>query len=230
MSADEAPETEAEEAEPAGESDGMSERAARVILALVAGLAVWGLVAAFPEIAYVIVGILGTHGWQKARHWTTRRHDDQAAAEEETPPDVGEALRRLVGDDKGVLLTTLRADLKLPDTKAVKALLKAEGIPWKAVRTGEGNGPAVHRDAIPPAPSPPAAEPHGEGCCCRSDDNANSNNGDGEASGEGIRVQAIGDAGYLAPTRGDLENIVDRFFAEAEKAHGKTHRREPPTP
>lgn len=185
-------------AEEAAEPGERAERTARLVLTLVAGLALWGVLAAFPYVAYVVVGIMGTLGWQRARAWLRGRRSSEGEKPEETPaPDVGEALRRLVGDDKGVLLTILRDDLKLPDTKAVKALLKAEGIPWKAGRTREGNGPSVRRDAIPPAPSPPAAESHGEGCCCRSGANANSNNAREDEPREGFRVVPIGTDGRI---------------------------------
>lgn len=191
MSADEA------EPEEAGEPGGMSERTAKILLSGVGLLAMWGLVAAFPWIAYVVVGVGLTIGWQRVRGWTKAR---QARSEEQlhvVQPDVAAALRRLVGDDKGVLLTRLRDDLKLPDTKAVKALLDEAGIPWKASRTREGNGPAVRKEAIPPAPSPVADRSHGEGCCCRSGDNSNSNNAGEEEPREGLRVERIGTDGYI---------------------------------
>lgn len=194
--------TEAESVEAtddiAGEEGGLNERAARLILVIVALLAAWGIVAAFPDIAYVVVGVLLTRGWDKVRAWRAGR---QAAAEGEAEqdaaqPDVGEALRRLVGKDNGVLLTRLRDDLALPDTKIVKKLLDADGIKWKGVRTSHGNGPGVHVKDIPAAPSP-AAHPHGDGCCCRSGDNSNTNNGDPQDAGEGMRVERIGAEGFI---------------------------------
>jgi hypothetical protein len=195
MSADEQPEAQ-EQADEAGESGGMSERTAKAVLLGIAAGALFGVIAAFPWIAYVIVGILGTLGWQKTAGWRARRRDADEDEPEGEEPDVGEALRRLVGDDKGVLLTRLRDDLELPDTKAVKALLAAEGIPWKAVRTREGNGPAVHQDDIPAVPSP-VAEGHGGGCCCRSHGNTNGNNSGEEEPEEGLRVVRIGTDGKI---------------------------------
>ncbi|MFI1701971.1 hypothetical protein ACH419_39325 [Streptomyces bobili] len=187
MSTEETTET---EPEAAAEPGGMSERTAKAILALVAIGAVWGIVAVWPEIAYIIVGAIGLCGWQKAGAWLRKRRGEPAEGEQErAKPDVAAALRRLIRDDKGVLLTRLRDDLKLPDTKAVKALLDEAGIPWKPSRTRDGNGPAVRKEAIPPAPSPAVSDPHGDGCCCRSGDNDNGNNGRGETPGEGIRVQ-----------------------------------------
>ncbi|MFI9824442.1 hypothetical protein ACIHFC_28920 [Streptomyces sp. NPDC052013] len=161
-----------------------------VILVGVLVLVLKATVSAAPYVAYFVAGILATLAVQKVRLWLGGRRGEAGEQPEEAPaPDIAEALRRLVGDDRGVLLTRLRDDLKLPNTKAVKTLLKAAGIPWKAVRTREGNGPAVHRDAIPPAPSPLAADAHAPGCCCRSGDNANSNNSSGELGEKGIRVE-----------------------------------------
>ncbi|MFJ8054939.1 hypothetical protein [Streptomyces sp. NPDC096142] len=189
--------------EPETEPRQMSERTAKVILCFLGIGAVWGLVAAFPWIAYVIVGSIGTVGVQKARaRWTRTGDDSDSEDAKAEPSDVAAALRRLVGDDKGVLLTVLRDDLGLPDTKAVKALLEAEDIPWKASRTRKGNGPAVRKEAIPPAPSPSTGHTHGDGCCCRSGDNNNANNGGGEGWGEGLRVERRDtDSTYRLPTR-----------------------------
>lgn len=179
------------------EPQGMSERTAKVVLVVVACGAMWGIVTAFPWIAYIAVGAGLTVGWQRVRGWQQRRHEDAEDAGPEEKPDVAEALRRLIGDDKGVLLTRLQKDLGLPNTKAVKALLKAEGIPWKAGRTREGNGPSVRKEAIPAAPSPVVGDSHGEGCCCRSGNNGNGNNAPEEGPGEGLRVVPIGDSGYI---------------------------------
>lgn len=182
-------------AEP-GEPSERAERIAKAVLVAVALLAAWGLVAAMPEIAYVVTGILVCLGWQKARARLTRRDDDgQEPEEEAVEVDVAAALRELSGDaGTSVLLTTLRNRLKLPDTKAVKALLDEAGIPHKAVRTPAGNGPGVYKTDIPPAPSP-ADEPHGERCCCRSDDNNNADNAPDGGGQKETRVEAIGDGG-----------------------------------
>jgi hypothetical protein len=214
------PTEQAEETEEtAGEEDDEPSRAAKLVVVVVFTVIVWRVVVALPMVAYVIVGILGTLGWQQLRARRAARDDASEAKKESEQPDVGEALRRLIRDDKGVLLTVLRDDLKLPDTKAVKSLLKAEGIPFKAGRTREGNGPSVRREDIPAAPSPVAPHSHGEGCCCRSGDNGNSNNGHGEGAGEGIRVEHIGNSGQIlrgTPTqRSEAQAIFDRFMAEA---------------
>jgi hypothetical protein len=198
VSAGEEPEA-AAEGETAGEPGGMSERTAKAVLLVIVVGVMWGIVAAFPWLAYVIVGVLGTLGWQKARSWRARRRGDDAEdeSEDEEGWDVGEALRRLVGDDRGVLLTRLRDDLKVADTKVVKQLLDAEGITWKAVRTARGNGPGVHVQDIPAAPSPDTGGAHGGGCCCRSGDNNNGDNSDQEEPEEGLRVVPIGTDGKI---------------------------------
>ncbi|MFM9595737.1 hypothetical protein ACKI1J_24245 [Streptomyces scabiei] len=183
----------------AGEPSERAERIAKAVLVAVALLAAWGLVAAMPEIAYVVTGILICLGWQKARARLTRRDDDDEAGqepEEDRGPDPLDAVIALHALSRGnsVLLTALRAELELPDTKAVKALLDEAGVTWKAVRTPTGNGPGVHKDDIPPMVSP-AVDPHDERCCCRSDDNNNADSATGDAPQKGTRVEAIGDGG-----------------------------------
>lgn len=144
-----------------------------------------------PYVAYFVAGILAAVAWQKGRAWLRGCRDDEGEQPEDAPtPDVGEALRRLVGEDRGVLLTRLRDDLKLPDTKRVKELLDDADITWKPVRTARGNGPGVHVQDIPTAPSP-AADAHESGCCCRSGDNDNSDNAESAPTREGLRVRRI---------------------------------------
>ncbi|MFI1287443.1 hypothetical protein ACH4VM_02845 [Streptomyces sp. NPDC020792] len=186
--------TEPEETEPGG----MSERTARLILAAVLLLAMWGIVAAVPETAYIVVGVLLCLAWQRAAGWLARRRqDDEDGPAAEEAPDVAAALRRLVGDDNGVLLTALRDHLKLPGTKAVRGLLDAAGIRVRAgVRTRMGNGPGVHQDDIP-APSPTESGAHDPGCCCRSGNNTNANNAPEDPSQKGLRVEPIGHAGAI---------------------------------
>jgi hypothetical protein len=182
------------ETEPAevGERGEMSERAARLVLLVVLLLAMWGIVAALPESAYVVIGVLATLGVQRVQAWRAGRRE-KSADDEEPGPDVTAALHRLVGDDRGVLLTRLRDDLGAADTKTVRALLDEAGVRVRAgVRTRAGNGPGVHADDIP-AP-PPTSE---DGCCCRSDANANANNGHGGEPGEGLRVERIGQSARI---------------------------------
>ncbi|MFC8432235.1 hypothetical protein [Streptomyces sp. NPDC057253] len=218
--------------ETAGEED--EESAGRmpiVVLSAIGIVGAWRTVTVFPEAAYIVVGSLGTIGVQKVMAWRAARveGDEDQEQEETAPPDVAAALRRLVGDDKGVLLTVLRDDLQLPDTKAVKALLKAENIPWKSGRTREGNGPSVRREAIPAAPSPVTGHAHGEGCCCRSGDNGNSNNDGSEGSGEGFRVErtdtgfTIHDLSHRVGTgpAGAERDVIARFIDELTRAQHK---------
>lgn len=189
---------EPEQAAEPGEPGGMSERTARWILTAVVLLAMWGIVAAVPETAYIVVGILVCLGWQRARAWLAgRRETAEDEPDEEPGPDVAQALRALSGTGEHVLLTQLQKRLGVPDTKAVRALLKTAGIRVRSgVRTPAGNGPGVHRDDVP-APSPAEGEPHSDGCCCRSGNNANANNGGGDPSQKGLRVEPIGQAGAV---------------------------------
>ncbi|MFE7232543.1 hypothetical protein ACFVAF_18155 [Streptomyces sp. NPDC057596] len=186
--------TEPEETEP----DGMSDRTARLILAAVLLLAMWGIVAAVPETAYVVVGVLLCLGWQRAAGWLARRRqDDEDEPATEEAPDVAAALRTLSGDGRHVLLTELQKAVGAPDTKAVRTLLKAAGIRVRSgVRTPAGNGPGVHQDDIP-APSPTESGAHDPGCCCRSGNNTNANNAPADPSQKGLRVEPIGLAGAV---------------------------------
>lgn len=62
------------------------------------------------------------------------------------PEQVRAAVALLVGDSRGVLLTTVRERFGLGDTKAVRDLLdKADINVRPGVRTPKGNGPGVHR-------------------------------------------------------------------------------------
>ena len=109
----------------AGESDESTSRGPLMAVVVVVLVIAWRLIVAFPEVALVAAGSLGTIGVQKIRARWGRHGDDSAEAEQEdAQPDVGEALRRLVGDDKGVLLTVLRDELDLPDTKVTDEGLK----------------------------------------------------------------------------------------------------------
>jgi hypothetical protein len=183
----------AEQAAEAGEPDGMSERAARLVLLAVLLLAMWGIVVALPETAYVVIGVLATLGWQRVQAWRAGRREDTAPDAKEPGPDVTAALHRLVGDDRGVLLTRLREDLGAADTKTVRALLDEAGIRVRAgVRTRAGNGPGVHADDIPAPPPTPD-----DGCCCRSDANANANNGPEGEGQEGLRKEHIGQSARI---------------------------------
>ncbi|MFD5266736.1 hypothetical protein [Streptomyces sp. NPDC058335] len=140
----------------------MSDRAARAILAAVALMASWGLVAAFPEIAYVIVGILGTCLWQRVVTWLGRRRSTEAGADvapaaDEKHETVPEALHRLAGPH--VFLADFATARGL-SKEAARAVLEALDIRVRrAVRNGDDTGVGVHRDDIPPLPRPPSATP-----------------------------------------------------------------------
>ncbi|MBQ0850454.1 hypothetical protein J8N05_19935 [Streptomyces sp. BH-SS-21] len=175
-------ESEATEAvEKEREREESSGRGPLIFLSAVIIVGAWRLVAVFPEVAYIVVGSIGTIDVQKVRAWqVARERGEEANVSEESTPDVG--------DGNGVLLTQLQLDLKLPNTKVGRALLEAEGIEWKSVRTPKGNGPGVHKTAIPSVPSP-ADDSHGDSCCCRSE--ANTNTPDPTPRGERSRVQHI---------------------------------------
>ncbi|MFE0132408.1 hypothetical protein ACFWY6_12675 [Streptomyces sp. NPDC059037] len=202
-----------------------------LVLAGVAVLVLRLIVTAFPYAAYFVAGVITCTVWQRARAWLAKRRsgDVEESAEEELP-DVGEALRTLGEGGNHVLLTALRKELGVADTKAVRALLKAEKIRVRSgVRTPAGNGPGVHHEDIPPAPPEPNEE-HGEGCCCRSANNTNANNDEADPSQKGVSVEAIGQAGTLIRDPAETQQrrtqlttggLVDRFFDAAEEAHQK---------
>lgn len=153
----------AEEQQPEdlGEPGGMSERTARLILVGVLLLALWGIVAVLPETAYVVVGVLGTLGWQRVRGWLARRRGD--TGEDEDEPDdekretVAETLHRLAAPN--VFLADF-AEARLMSVESARAVLEALDIRVRrAVRNGENTGVGVHRDDIPPLPRPLSEEP-----------------------------------------------------------------------
>ncbi|MFE0376246.1 hypothetical protein ACFW1M_11785 [Streptomyces inhibens] len=188
MSATQADET----AEPGEEEPAvMSERAARVILSGVTGLAMWGIVTALPETAYLAIGVGGCLGWQRVQAWRAERGSKDAEGEDAEPVDVLAEVWKAVGDDNGALLTGLTAPLRVPDTKAVRALLAEHETPVReGVRTRAGNGPGVKREDLPPLPSP-----IGEGSvgvvAAGESANTNANN---------TTVSTIGLAGYSVRT------------------------------
>ncbi|MGI5196558.1 hypothetical protein ACQEVY_23400 [Streptomyces sp. CA-288835] len=139
----------------------MSERTARAILTVVALGAVWGIVAVAPWVAYVIVGILGTHGWQKVRKWIARRREDPGSEPAEEPllmeAEVIRALHFLAAPN--VFLSALAAELCL-SVEAARAVLEALGIRIRrAVRVGDTTGVGVHAEDIPPLPHPSSDDP-----------------------------------------------------------------------
>jgi hypothetical protein len=104
------------------------------------------------------------------------------------PDDILDLVRDLVGDDRGILLTALRAPLHAADTRAVRELLAGAGIRVRAgVRTAGGNGPGVHRDDLP-APCRPLDEPPVGGVAAGEAANANATNGVRVETREGMTI------------------------------------------
>lgn len=143
-----------QETEP-GEQTRGSERAARLVLTVVLLLAMWGIVAAVPETAYVVVGVLGTFAWQRANRWIRRRSDDadEVQADDEEPGEpLAETMHRIAAPH--VFLADL-ADARGLSKDVTRALLEALGIRVRrAVRNGSRTGVGVHRDDLPPLPRP----------------------------------------------------------------------------
>jgi hypothetical protein len=107
---------------------------------------------------------------------------------EPDPQDIADLIRDLIGDDRGILLTTLCQPLQEPDTRAVKEVLQAAGIRWRpGVRTAGGNGPGVHRDDVPPPPPDPEATGVGS-LTCTNGANANADNKLRVESREGMTI------------------------------------------
>ncbi len=213
MNADEEPEAvEAEVDEDAGESEGMSERTAKLLLLTVLLLAMWGIIAAAPWVAYVVVGILVDRGWLKARDWREQRGGDkpdgegQGAKEAEagavetwrvpTFHELCESLAR-VGTPHAHI-AVLAHDLgTTPDR--VREALDACGVAVGAVRMqGRGSSTGVKGDALP-APRP---APGGVVAAGQPDDNDNNNALPVEPE-KGPRVQRIGQGGTVVSNPAD---------------------------
>ncbi len=116
--------------------------------------------------------------------------DDEADEEptEPDPQDIADLVRDLIGDDRGVLLTALRAPLHAADTRAVREILATAGIPVRpGVRTATGNGPGVHRNDVPASP-PLSASPSPESVGAGQDANTNTNNRLRVESREGMTI------------------------------------------
>ncbi|MGA4896740.1 hypothetical protein ACPCAJ_02075 [Streptomyces griseoincarnatus] len=187
--------SEPQEAEPgetsAGEPGPGSERAARLVLAGVLLLAMWGIVAVLPETAYVVVGVLGTLGWQKTRAWIRQRRGDGGSGEDdpdEAPDEqretVPETLHRL--GTPHVFLADFATARGL-STETARAVLEALDIRVRrAVRNGTRTGVGVHRDDIPPLPRTPSPAPIG------GVDQGQPTN----QQGRGIRVERTETGGY----------------------------------
>ncbi len=170
------------------------ERAAAGCL-LVVAIGVGGAVAyAVPEAAYYAAGLLTAAGVRRARTWTTRRRGDTAAQPdaEDTVDIVGLLHELSPAGAVNVRLTELQDAASLPDTKPVRALLTEADIPIKEVRTGGKVGPGVHATSIPRSCGAPS-----DGCWCAVTSNNNTNNIPEKEPEEGLRVDAIGQAGLV---------------------------------
>ncbi len=148
------------EAEPeaAGESGGMSERTAKAVLVVVACGAMWGIVAAVPETAYFVAGIIACKGCQKARGWIVGRGAEaEPETDELTEEEFVETLHELAAPN--VFLADLAAAFGLSPAEA-RALLEERRIRVRrAVRNGNDTGVGVHRDDLPPLPQPLSGTP-----------------------------------------------------------------------
>lgn len=212
MSADEDLEQQTEETADtgeeveAGESEGMSERTAKLLLLAVLLLAMWGIIAAAPWMAYVVVGILLDRGWLKARDWQAQRRDDKpdkegqdtqetaaGAAETWRVPTFHELCESLarVGTPHAHI-AVLAHDLGTTPER-VREALDACGVRVEAVRMqGRGSSTGVKGDALP-APRPTPGGVVGAGQPANNDNNTTS-----PAEPEkGFRVEAIGQGGTV---------------------------------
>lgn len=138
------------------------ERLARTAALAAVCWVVGGVVLAERRALWVLLATWCIAAWRAGR---TEAMDEQPEEEPELPDadEVAHLVRELLGNAKGVLLTGIRDRIEelFPGgwtTKDVRALLADSGIPIRAgVRTPAGNGPAVHRDDLPPLPSPATA-------------------------------------------------------------------------
>lgn len=159
-----------EAAEEAGEPRQMSERTAKIVLLVIALAAMWGIVAAAPWVAYVVVGILGTLGWQKVRGWISQRQgsddetaedmDDEPAEAELTKDTLTRALHAVGAPHAHT--SALAAHLGTTPERVREALDEASitrsgGVRMKGRKVAVS--PGVKREDFPPLPSPGVAEP-----------------------------------------------------------------------
>lgn len=158
MSGGEELEAEAKDADGAGER-GMSERTAKIVLCVVGVLAVWGILAVAPWLAYVVLGVLLDRGLLKARAWRKRRDGEQPDADDKgeqdvpaplTEDDVIEALHEVAAPH--AFLADVAAELGMSTHQARAVLEELEIRVRRAVRNGEDTGVGVHRSDLPPLP------------------------------------------------------------------------------
>lgn len=149
------------------------------------------------------VGLFVAHQAGRSPEADTEPDVDDEQPEEWHPDDVIELVWELVGDRKGVHLSTLRTALEAETSRAwtpadVRALLASARVPVRdGVRVrGVGNTTGVHRDDLPPLPSP-APPPGPVGVVDAGQDaNANTNNAVTVEQQEGMTI--IRDAADLA--------------------------------
>jgi hypothetical protein len=206
VSADEAQEQEVDEAEAPGESDGMNERTAKLILAFVALAGLAAIVIVFPYVAYFVAGIMACRGWQKARGWIEQRRSDEdeagqteagetvaGAAETWRVPTFHELCESLarVGTPHAHI-AVLAHDLGTTPER-VREALDACGVQVEAVRMqGRGSSTGVKGDALP-TPRPTLGGVVGAGQHANNDNN----NSPGADPEKGLRVERIGQAGAI---------------------------------
>ena len=164
-----------------------------------------GVAYAVPEVAYFVTGLLATAAYRRAYGWVTvRRTGGYEGGDVTELVNIVVALQKLATGGANVRLTQLQEATGLPNTRAVRALLDAAGIPVRpGVRAGGRNGPGVHYDDVPPLSDPESGAPSG-GCLCSSGANTNANNVSSSGAEEGLRVEAIGQAGSL------IHNLSER--------------------
>lgn len=207
MSADEQPEVvEADETEESGESEGMSERTAKLILGGIGLAAMFAIVVVFPYVAYFVAGILACQGWQKVSGRLAARRGDGPGEEEQgaeeavacaaetwrvpTFHELCESLAR-VGTPHAHI-AVLAHDLgTTPDR--VREALDACGVQVGAVRMqGRGSSTGVKGDALPaPRPAPGSVVAAGQAT------NNDANNAPPVGPEKGFRVEAIGQGGTV---------------------------------
>jgi hypothetical protein len=208
MSATGEPEVQADDVEDpgeSGESAGMSERTAKIVLLTVGLLVMWGIVAVLPETAYFVAGIMACRGWQKARGWIGRRGSDEdeagepeangtvvGAAETWRVPTFHELCESLarVGTPHAHI-AVLAHDLGTTPER-VREALDACGVQVEAVRMqGRGSSTGVKGDALPTPRSTPGGV---VGAGQPANDN---NNASATTPEKGLRVEHIGQAGAI---------------------------------
>lgn len=227
MSTDGAPETEANDSEEPGESGGMSELTAKIVLLTVGLLVMWGIVAVLPETAYFVAGIMACRGWQKGRGWIGRRGDEDDAGEPEGDETVAgaaetwrvptfhelcESLARVGTPHAHVAV--LAHDLGTTPER-VREALDACGVQVEGVRMqGRGSSTGVKGDALP-TPRSPLGGDVGAG----QPGNNDNNNAAAATPEKGLRVEPIGNAGHILrgtpAQRPEADAIFARFMAEA---------------